>query len=146
MPTGTSNSLPAEEVVPEWPVDEGRFSVAFPEAPSTKRDATKGAEEDVFIAGGAVVMVLCAPPSTAAGWRTTASNAGWRRFDFYGTAAMSDEEHDGGKTYLREQLEFRGRYCLLAASYRNTVPSELAIAQAFLRSFRPKGASALVAQ
>jgi hypothetical protein len=146
-PADPSSSLPAEEaIVPEWPVDDGRFSGAFPEAPSTKRDATKGVEEDVFVAGGAVVMVLCAPPSTAAGWRTTASNAGWRRFDFYGTTAMSEEEHEGGETYLREQLEVRGRYCLLGASYRDAVPSELAIAQAFLRSFRPKGAVAPVAQ
>jgi hypothetical protein len=54
---------------------------------------------------------------------------------------MSDAEHEGGKSYLREQLEFRGRYCLLQASFRDSVPAESAVAQACLRSFRPRRAA-----
>jgi hypothetical protein len=114
----------------------------FPEEPHTKRDAAKGAVTTTFVSGDAVVIILCTPPSAAAGWRATASAAGWRQLDFYGTIAMSDAEHDGGKSYLREQLEVGGRYCLLQASFRDAVPSESAVAQACLRSFRPTATTA----
>jgi hypothetical protein len=140
--SSTSAEAGAEEAIyPVWPVDEGRFSAVFPEAPYIKRDADKtpkGSIGTTFASGGAMVLIICSPPAAAAGWRTTAAAAGWRQFDFYGTTAMSDAEHDKGKSYLREQLEFRGRYCVLQASFRDAVPAESALAQACLRSFRPR--------
>jgi hypothetical protein len=145
--SSTPGEAPAEGAIfPEWPVDDGRFSAVFPEEPRRKQDPTRGAVTDTFVNGDAIVIVVCAPAATAAGWRATASAAGWRQFDFYGTTAMSDAEHDAGKSYLREQLEVRGRYCLLQASFRDAVPSESAVAQACLRSFRPSGITAPAAQ
>ncbi len=144
VPPADSSSAPGggQDIFPTWPVDDGRFSAVFPEEPTTKRDPAKDSVATTFASGGAVVIIVCTPASLADGWRSTASAGGWRQLDFYGSTAMTDAEHDGGKTYLREQLEVGGRYCLVQASFRDAVPAESAVAQACLRSLRPRDTTA----